>query len=591
MPQPSFGLPVSLKIRSDGTEIPDTARVFAVETRAEVNRIPEAVIVFGDGDVASGEFPLSDGALLKPGAAVTIAAGYGEEVEEIFKGVVTGQRMRVLGQGEPRLEIRCHAKAFKLTIGRKSAVFLDRKDSEIVSAIAAAAGLSAETDATDYSWPEIVQHDCTDWDFLLMRAEANGLLVVVEDDGLVVRAPDLAAAAEFAVSYGEDIRRLDIEIEARGQLKAVEAAGWDEATLQRAEARAGGGDQMAWGDLAAGSLADVGGLEAFAIRSCAPLNATLLAQVARGRQLRAALARMRGRVVIDGRGSLRPGSIIEIKGVGRRFGGKPYVSGVVHRIDGGDWSTEAVLGLGDETLGERGGAGSRRAAGLQPPVGGLQIAVVAKVDEDPEGAGRIQVELPMVADQAKVWARLASPYASDAFGLRFVPEVGDEVVLGFLNDDPNAPVVLGSLFGKKHAPPVQADAENKIKTLVTRSGLRVAFDDDRKTMVLETPAGNRATLDDEAKAVKIEDQNGNLMKLSGDGIALDSARDVKISAKGKVTIDATGNVEIGPTGDLKLDGMNVQAKAQVAFSASGSAQAELKSTGQLTVKGALVMIN
>jgi phage protein D len=75
MPQSSFGLPVSLKIRSDGTEVPDTARVFAVETRAEVNRMPEAVIVFGDGDVASGEFPLADGALLKPGAAVTIAAG------------------------------------------------------------------------------------------------------------------------------------------------------------------------------------------------------------------------------------------------------------------------------------------------------------------------------------------------------------------------------------------------------------------------------------------------------------------------------------------------------------------------------------
>ena len=75
------------------------------------------------------------------------------------------------------------------------------------------------------------------------------------------------------------------------------------------------------------------------------------------------------------------------------------------------------------------------------------------------------------------------------------------------------------------------------------------------------------------------------------GITLDSGKDIKLTAKGKVSVAATGKAEITSKADVSIEGLNVNSKAKVALSAQGSASAELKASGTVTVKGAMVMIN
>ena len=140
-------------------------------------------------------------------------------------------------------------------------------------------------------------------------------------------------------------------------------------------------------------------------------------------------------------------------------------------------------------------------------------------------------------------------------------------------------------------PPYELTADNFTKAIVTKSQLKIEFDDDRKITTIITPGGNQAVLSDDEKSILLQDQNGNKVELSPDGIVLDSPKDISVAAKGKITIDAVGEIAMNSKADVSVKGMNVNHEANVGFAAKGNATAELSASGQTTVKGAMVMIN
>jgi len=269
-----------------------------------------------------------------------------------------------------------------------------------------------------------------------------------------------------------------------------------------------------------------------------------------------------------------------------------FVSAVHHDISHGNWITAAEFGLAYESFADRrfpnGGA-----AGHLPSVKGLQTGIVKKVAEDPAGGFRVQVTLPLSKSDTGVWARLASFYASNGVGAVFYPEVGDEVVVAFMNEDPRFPIILGSVFGKKLAPPASCTPanENDIKGIVTRSKMEVTFNEKDKIITIKTPGAHVITLDDTSGEVNITDSNKNNVKLGKSGMVLDSASQLDIKAKGNINITATGNLAMKATGNVTCEGLQVGIKAQSALSAEGTASAELKASGMVTVQGALVKIN
>jgi len=142
---------------------------------------------------------------------------------------------------------------------------------------------------------------------------------------------------------------------------------------------------------------------------------------------------------------------------------------------------------------------------------------------------------------------LAAPDAGNGSGFVFRPVEGDEVVLGFLDEDPRQPVVLGALHSSRNPPPSPVDdpqtSEDR-RAMVSRAGTRIVFDDAKPSLTLETTADgeangtykNRIAIDEDAQTITIEDQHGHSIRLSKDGIALTSAKDVTIEAKGKVIL-------------------------------------------------------
>jgi uncharacterized protein involved in type VI secretion and phage assembly len=217
-----------------------------------------------------------------------------------------------------------------------------------------------------------------------------------------------------------------------------------------------------------------------------------------------------------------------------------------------------------------------------PSVQGLQIGIVTDL-EDPEGEHRVKVRLPVVSTEEEgVWMRLATLDAGNNRGTFFRPELDDEVIVGFIFNDPNNPVILGMLHSSALPAPLTASNDNHEKGYVSRSEMKMIFNDDEKSCKLETPGGKKITLSDKDGLVQIEDENGNKIKMESSGITIESATALKLKAGTDITLEAV-NIKLTPS-------------AQFSVSASGSVEisgtmAKVEGSGVTQIKGGMVMIN
>ena len=592
-PNVSGGGVIKLSLFSDGAAIDEDIPVVSVNVIKAVNKVPFARIVLLDGDMPEQDFPVSNSDQFKPGKEIKINAGYDDEEETIFEGIVVRHGIKVSGDNFSRLVIECRDKAAVMTVGRKNANYIDSKDSDVITKLISDNSLTATVTATTTEHKELVQYYCTDWDFMLSRAEVNGMVVCVDAGEVTVGPPLSDEAATLVVTYGEDMMEFSADLDSRSQLTSVESVAWDPATQAVVVAEEGKVTVGESGNITSDDLAEVLGLDKFCLQSPAPQETGALTDWAKGQQLKAALARIRGRMKFQGSALAEAGGMIELAGVGERFNGTVYVSSVEHEIANGQWSTRVEFGMSDSWFAEQRDLVAPPASGLVPGVEGLQIGVVMKLDGDPAGESRIQVSLPvMQAETEGVWARLASFHASEGIGAFFIPEIGDEVIIGYLNNDPSHPIVLGSLYSSKRTMPYDLTADNYIKGLMTKEELKIEFDDEKKVITIVTPGNNTVVLSDDGESILLQDQNDNKVELSDSGIVLDSPKDITVSAQGKIAMTAVGNIELSSSGgDVTEEGLNITHTAQVGFTAEGNATAEVSASGQTTIKGAMVMIN
>jgi len=584
---------LKLSIYANGSAIDDAIKVVSVSVNKTINKIPYAKIVLLDGDMPNKDFPISNGDDFKPGSEIKINAGYGQSEETIFQGIIVKHGIKISGDNNSRLVIECRDKAVAMTIGRHNANYVDSKDSDIITTlISNYSGLSSDIEATSTEYKELVQYYCSDWDFLLSRADANGLLVCIEDAKLTVQSPQTDATAELKVTYGDDLIEFHADIDARTQLAEVNSASWDPSQQAVVEEQVSPQTLNSQGDLTSADLAKVIDLKSFRLQTPTVIETAALKDWATGKQIKSGLARIRGHMKFQGSTKAVIGALIELDGVGNRFNGNVFVSSVKHEINHHNWITEVEFGMSPDWFAEQRNLVAPPASGFLPGIEGLQIGVVKKLDEDPNGESRVQVSVPILqAETEGVWARLANFYASNTFGAFFIPEIGDEVILGYLNNDPSNPVVLGSLYSSQRTPPYDLTADNYTKAVVTSSKLKIEFDDEKKITTIITPNENKIVLSDDDQSILLQDENSNKVELSPTGIVLDSPKDISITAQGKITINATDEITMTSSADVSVEGLNVSHTANVGFTATGSSTAELSASGQTTVKGAMVMIN
>lgn len=584
---------IAVNVLAGGQAIPDTYQVTQVQVQRQINRIPWAKITLLDGSPSQQDFEISESTTFVPGTEIEIKAGYHSQETSIFKGILVKHGLRIRDDGSSSLTVFCFDKAIKMTARRKSAYFLKKTTQAIMEQLIGDAGLTAEVGSTGDPIDETIQYYSSDWDFIVSRAEANGMIVTVDNGKVTVKPPDFSADSGLKIVYGESLLEAEAEIDARSQITSVTSKCWD---FSEQEVKSGDSKEPEvnkQGNLTGKQLAQVMGSAACEIITAAPVPAGDLKSWANAQLLKSRLARLRGKVSFPGSAKPQPGKVVELAGLGARFNGKAFVSGVTQRIESGDWVTEAEFGLSPRWfVEEQTDIEARPAAGLLPSVQGLQVGKVKKIHEDPGGQTRIQVDVPMIAPNGDgVWARIGSGYATNKAGIFFMPEVGDEVILSFVNNDPSFPVIVGSLYSSKRSSPFTPDEKNTNKAIVSNSQLKIMMDDDKKIMVIRTPGGHVVTLSDDQKSITIVDSNSNKLEMTSSGIALTSATDIKLKATGQIQMEAQTNVSIKATANLSMEGLNVDAKAQVALTAQGQAKAELSASGQVTVRGAMVMIN
>jgi Rhs element Vgr protein len=576
---------ITLTVLIEGTQLPVTVAILGAETVWQANRVPLARLRIGDGDPAKGEFAHSNGDLFVPGKKIVLKAGYHGETDPVFSGVILGQRL-MTRRGASWLEVECRDPVFAMTLTRRNRYFEDSTDSAVVETLVSeyqGAGVSqGEVASTSTRHPQLMQHQASDWDFMMARLDAAGQLCFVDGGRVSTVKPKLDAAPLATVGYGADVLEFDAEIDSRTQTAAVHAQAWDAAEQTLLDSAGADPGWAGNGNLDGGKLSAASQHKEDILWHGGSLAGDALQEWADAAFLRARLAAARGRVRFKGIAAVKPGVVLELARFSDRFNGKVYVTGVRHEFGGGNWTTDAEFGLSREVHAARMPMTQLPAAGIAAGVHGLQVGVVSAIADDPAMEHRVRVKLPIAGmDEDGVWARVATMDAGKGDsgkprGTFFRPEQGDEVVLGFFEADPSQPVILGMLHSSAKAPPAEPTQENHVKAYVSRSGIALRFDDEKKSVTLDTPGKNKLVLNDDEGGIVLEDQNGNRIRMDQDGITLESARKA-INIKAKT--------------DLKSEAMNVEFKAQTGFKANANAQAEVKSSGPLTLKGSIVMIN
>lgn len=576
---------VTFDLLIEGKAIDSAYQVMSIAIMKEVNRVPWAKIVLRDGDPAAETFAISEKESYTPGKKIVVKLGRDRKNTMLFRGIITKHAIRLRENGASELSLECRDECTRMTIGRHNGYFEERKDSEVMEElISKYPGLSADVESTSLKHKELVQFHCTDWDFMLSRADINGKLVVADDGKIQIKAPDTGSSPSVALLHGSTMLEFEAEMDARTQLKSVEAKSWDYGGQQLFQHKSDSAPVAEPGNLNGAALADSVNISSFELRHSGQVLEAELQEWTKSVMLRSRLAKVRGSARFVGLPDIKPGQMVELQGVGDRFNGKAFISAVRHDVFHGSWHTSVQFGLSPDCFHlTTENILDSSAAGLLPGVHGLQIGKVVQLQNDPDGEHRILVRLPVVDNAAQgTWARMASLDAGNDRGAFFRPEIDDEVVVGFINGDPRDAVVLGMLNSSAKPAPITVKDTNHEKGFFTRSKMRVHFHDETKTITIDTPAGNSIELDEKGSSITIKDQNGNstIMKPAG----------IEMKSKGNISIEASGKIDIKAGAALTISAAQMTLSAQGPMEVKG-ATAKLSSPGITEISGSLVKIN
>lgn len=573
-----------------GKALASMSQIISADIEYRINSIPKATVSIIDGDMPTGKFELCEGDQLKPGTEVEIKAGYSTDLNSVFKGVITRLGISVLKNGTSCTKIECRHKAIALTESRHNANYQDKSDDDIIKALASKYGIKSSIGSGPHK--ELMQYYCTDWDFIMTRAEANACWLLADQDGISIEPIKSKGNTELSLTWGTDLIEFNASVNSEHQVKNVEARAWDITKQEMISSKSAAQSVLTQGNLSSSDLAKALSIPDQVLQVNSQVDKGILETWAKAEQMKNELSRISGSATCTGNLKANLGKMVKLDYLGARFNGNALVSGIRHHMEIGSWTTTLSFGMKKEWYVEKFNTMAPVASGYNCGITGLLTGIVLQIHDDPEKLNRVKVKIPVMQNQQEgVWARLGTPYASNGVGGLFFPEVNDEVILGFFNGDPSSPVILGSLYSSKRQTPQKLEQKNNTKQLLTREKLSVTFDEEKKSITVTTPGKRKVVLDDDGKKITLEDPNGNKVEMSDSGIKLEATKDIVVNTKGKFNVDAKGGIALKSTADLKAEGLNVEFKAKVGLKAQGTATAEISASGQTTVKGAMVMIN
>ena len=239
------------------------------------------------------------------------------------------------------------------------------------------------------------------------------------------------------------------------------------------------------------------------------------------------------------------------------------------------------------------------------PKSGLTLAVVTNI-KDPESLGRIKCR-PVTNDNDIAetdWCFCMTPAGGKGYGLFFFPNVGDLVILLYLNGNVHHPIALGAYWADEvKAPYAINDGKNEVISIKTPTGSEIKFDDvsEKQKITVKTPSGAEILIDDDARVLSVKGNGDNSLTIKWE------AGEIELKAKTKLTLSAgdtsvvlesSGSIEGKASQKINLEAGNIGIKGKMnikaespAVSLNSSGTLDLTASGATTVKGSAVQIN
>ena len=327
---------ITFELISNGKKVDENSyHVKNIGITKEVNRIASARITLYDGENSKEGFKLSDTDDFVPGNTIEITAGYHSKNETVFKGIIIKQCIKKTA-GRFELIIDCKHAAVNMTIAEKCKYYYKATDSEIIEEFSQPYGIALEAEPTTVKHEEMVQYQVSDWEFMVMRAEANSQLIFTDDEGLKITTPDFTKAPTFLFDP-DSILEIESEMDARTQLKSATSATWDPSTQQVITTEANTPEVNQQGNLETAILANVTEHETYEMWHSGNIKDLELQAWADAKLLKSHMAKIRGRIKYQGNASIQMGEIAELDGIGERFNGNIYITGIRHQINSSNW--------------------------------------------------------------------------------------------------------------------------------------------------------------------------------------------------------------------------------------------------------------
>ncbi|MEV5686814.1 VgrG-related protein [Streptomyces sp. NPDC052164] len=615
------GVATALVVEFGGTPLPAKFVNTLVEGYVDDSRtLPDLFLLrFRDPDRV-----LLEQAGLKIGTEARLLARAGGDTapKPLLDGVVTALEVELDETGTFTV-VRGLDESHRLFRGRRVASYQNMTLADICGQVARRAGLKpGNVDIAGPVLEHIAQPNVTDWEFVRGLAEEAGAQAYVRDGQLHITrpaeasgAPDASARADrdpLVLELGSNLLRCRAGVSAAEQVSEVEVRGWDVQAKQPLVGRAPAGKSSTLElGVTAAEVAAPFGEARFVVTDAAYGAQAQVDQAAKALAERIAGSFAELEAVIRGNPEVRAGSAVALNAVGAPFEGRYTVTSSRHVFDAvrgyETWITvsgqqeRSLFGLTGGAPGGGGGGGGSRCAGL--------VSGTVTDTQDPEGSGRVKVRFPWLSDEyASDWARTAQSGGTGG-GEAFIPEVGDEVLVGFEHGHLDRPYVLAGLYNGKDRPGGGGSGASGSGAPAGDSGTPAGGGGggelvdptsgavNRRTFA--SKSGNQLELLDAAngpQGVRLRTGDGKLtidLDRKGTAIVINSDGSVTIEAKERVSITAAKGVALDAgRGALQLAGDSVTLTSRSGVSVDGgNGKLALSTGGAVEVRGGQVSVD
>jgi uncharacterized protein involved in type VI secretion and phage assembly len=456
--------------------------------------------------------------------------------------------------------VRAYDKSHRLHRNRRSATFQDMTLSDVVQKIVGENGLQAGTiDSTPTVHPFLQQSMESDLDFINRLAALENCEFGVSEGRAFLQQRRNGGGAVPKLAWRENVKSFKPRMSAAQQHDKVKVTSYDPVSRAAVVGEATQPGAIPRPAQEARDGARAFGASELLVSDRVANTADEARTIAQSTLDKLASGSFEAEGTMEGDPSVKAGGKLELEGFGR-FDGEHDLSSVTHVYGHGDFRTRfAISGRNPRTLTDV----MRPKAERDWTAAGLVIGIVTNIN-DPESLGRVRVKFPTLGDDIEgSWARIALTGAGPDAGMSFLPQLDDEVVVGFEHGDSRRPVVLGALHNGVDKPheKMRGDADGGSLVVYGRKDAEI---DLQKQLVITAKEHMVITVESG------QDGNGDIKMEAADKIEVKAGSTITIEGTGEVTIKSSAGINVEAAGPLKLKGATVDIEASATVSVKGS---------------------